>query len=310
MPELPEVESVRRALGPLIVGQRVEAVRVHRRDFIDTNPADKEARSAAATPRALLVGGVISELRRRGKQLAVITADRRAIVIHLGMTGQLIALAPGETLPKHDHVHVEWELSDDVGAGAQECAGAGARGSDRAPLSEAARHTLRLLFRDPRRFGSVRPYITAEALEEHWSNELGPDALTITAAELHAALRESRMAIKAKLLDQSALAGVGNIYADESLFAAGIRPRRAARSLTRAEFERLARELRATLARAIAAGGSTLRDFISPTGSVGSYQSSHLVYGRTGQPCPRCHKPLRGTTIAQRTTVWCPNCQK
>lgn len=297
MPELPEVESVRRALGPLIVGRRVDAVHVHRRDYIDSGP------SSSALPRALLVGGEITELRRRGKQLAIITADQRAIVIHLGMTGQLIALAPGEALPKHDHVHVEWELSP--GAGVRR----GGR-SERAPHGEAARPTLRLLFRDPRRFGSVRPYTTTKALEEHWAAELGPDALTITEGQLHTALRDSRQAIKAKLLDQSALAGVGNIYADESLFASGIRPRRASRSLTRAETERLARQLRATLARAVAAGGSTLRDFISPTGSIGSYQSSHLVYGRAGQPCTRCHKPLRSTTIAQRTSVWCPNCQK
>lgn len=274
MPELPEVESIRRALAPRLTGRGVSFVRLRRCDIVRGD----------ATPAALLAGARIAGLRRRGKQLAMLADDGRAIIIQLGMSGQLL-LTPGddraETSSRFDHVHVEWTIGGDI-----------------------------LRFRDPRRFGGITTFSCSHALEHVWTNELGPDALSITAAQLRDCCRSSRRAIKARLLDQHALAGVGNIYADEALFEAGVRPRRAARSLTLAETDALARAIRAVLRRAIDAGGSTLRDYITPDGTPGSYQLSHLVYDRAGKPCLRCGTPLVGARITQRSTTWCPKCQR
>jgi formamidopyrimidine-DNA glycosylase len=139
---------------------------------------------------------------------------------------------------------------------------------------------------------------------------LGPDALGVTGEHLFERTRGSTRSIKAALLDQSLLAGVGNIYADESLFAAGISPRRASGRVSRERCERLAGAIRMILARAIQAGGSTLRDYVDADGKQGASQLSHLAYGRGGEACVACAGVLRSALVAQRTTVWCPNCQK
>ncbi len=168
----------------------------------------------------------------------------------------------------------------------------------------------RLVFRDPRRFGRLWAFPSLHALRDaRWSG-LGPDGLSLTAAQLRVALAGSRRPVKGALLDQTRVAGVGNIYADEALFAAGVGPSRAAGSLTKPEHTRLAREIRRILNRAIKAKGSSLRDHTTPEGAPGAFQLAHKVYGRGGHPCKVCGGPLLCEQIAQRTTVSCPACQR
>ncbi len=313
MPELPEVETIRRALEPLLVGRRVVRAELRRRDVLvmpgdpfggfarqrphrppspspSARAAKAKPRPAPTSPRDLLEGSTIGALRRRGKQLAILADDTNGpvLVVQLGMSGQLLVPKNlpddkprrGQPTPFPTHVHAVWRLDD---------------GS-------------RLLFRDPRRFGGLRALPNQVALDELWQ-PLGPDALSVTADGLHEALSGTRRLVKAALLDQSLVAGVGNIYADEALFAAGISPRRRADTLTPAETARLAAALREVLDHAVAHGGSTLRDYVTPGGDAGSYQARHLVYGHAGEPCPRCGGTLTSATLAGRTTVWCPTCQ-
>lgn len=277
MPELPEVEHLRRGLiGPL-VGRQVTDATLHRRDVL-RNPGG--ARHGAARKQDLLSGETITTLTRHGKQL-LIEGDRRVLLVHLGMTGSLIHRAQGAQLDRRDHVHATWRLDD---------------GS-------------RLVFRDPRRFGGLWAFTSLAAVTEGPWAALGPDALTIRTSVLHAKLQRSTRAVKAALLDQGVLAGVGNIYADEALFAAGLHPLRPARSLERQETRSLAEQIRRVLRSAIAHGGSTIRDYQDSDGRIGRYQQTHAVYGRAGQPCPRCCAPLQSTRVAQRQTVFCPHCQ-
>jgi formamidopyrimidine-DNA glycosylase len=164
------------------------------------------------------------------------------------------------------------------------------------------------LFRDPRRFGGLWSFPSQDALQTRWST-LGPDALSITTKQLAEAIANSRRHIKAALLDQAVLAGVGNIYADESLFLASIRPKRLAKALKASEIAALAAAIRQTLANSIATGGSTLRDYRDANGQAGSSQLTHAVYGRAGDLCIRCGSGLKSAQVSQRTTVWCPHCQ-
>ncbi|MGH7133502.1 MAG: bifunctional DNA-formamidopyrimidine glycosylase/DNA-(apurinic or apyrimidinic site) lyase [Phycisphaerales bacterium] len=268
MPELPEVESVRRSLQPHLLGVTVRSVMLRRRDIV-TGPS---------SPAALLAGETITHLDRRGKQLALIAASGRALIVQLGMSGQFFfrAAAPA---PELTHVHALWTLP---------------RGQ--------------LVFRDPRRFGGLTTLASAAALTDHWT-ALGPDALTVQATHLVKRLATARRAIKAALLDQAVLAGVGNIYADEALFFAAIAPTRRADRLSAVDLDRLAGAIRQVLAASIASGGSTLRDFLDGDGRPGAYRDRHAVYGRAGQPCRTCATKLRSGLLAQRTTVWCPTCQ-
>jgi formamidopyrimidine-DNA glycosylase len=240
----------------------------------------RKAKDAAAfAPADLLEGAIIADTRRRGKQLAIIGDSGRVLVVQLGMTGHL-EFAPdadGNDLP---HTHAEWLLDENS----------------------------RLVFRDARRFGSLRIFRSIADLEAHWRS-LGPDALTIKPTQLAVALVNSRRPVKAALLDQSLLAGVGNIYADEALFRAGIHPAAGTSGLTRAQTDRLTSAIRAVLRSAIRAGGSTLRDYADSNGRPGSYKAAHRVYGRGGLPCTICGGTLSSTVLAQRTTVWCPTCQ-
>lgn len=289
MPELPEVETLRRSLAP-IVGRRVERVRVLRRDVVIAPGDPARARAGAAARRItgamLLAGALVESLDRRGKQLAVMGDDGRAIIIQLGMTGAVVRTpwgisrrgARGE---REAHTHIEWLLDD---------------GST-------------LAFIDPRRFGGVRAGLSTEDVHALWDGTLGPDALTIRGAALRAALARSERPIKSALLDQGVLAGVGNIYADEALFDARVHPAEASGALAADRVARLAASIRATLHRAIACGGSTLRDYRDADGAPGGFAARHAVYGRGGLPCRRCGVVLVSAVLAQRTTTWCPACQ-
>lgn len=273
MPELPEIEHLRRSLEPTLPGRRVTGVAVRRRDVVHV-PGH-----ACSLRAALLGGGKIRHLARHGKQLAIVVHDGRALCVHLGMSGQLIH---SPRPPTAAHVHLRWRLDD---------------GSY-------------LSFRDPRRFGGVWAFeAEAELREQRWRG-LGPDALSLTGATLNAAIRGRQRAIKAALLDQAIVAGVGNIYADEALFTAGIRPDRSCTSLSQHEVNVLARAIRRVLAAAIDGGGSSIRDYVNGAGEPGWFQVHHAVYGRGGQECVRCGRQLASLTLAQRTTVMCPACQR
>lgn len=306
VPELPEVETIRRSLAPVLIGRRILAAELLRRDILIA-PGDPPGgfsrqrgraaplRPARFAPIDLLEGCTVTDIFRRGKQLAIIGAigsrpntATRALVVQLGMTGALETVPPNSSAPRAaaaPHTHALWRLEP-------------VRGKPAA-----------IAFIDPRRFGGLRALPTLADLDTLWET-LGPDALDIDSTPLWDALRTSRRAIKAALLDQAVLAGVGNIYADEALFRAGISPRTLAARVGPARCTLLAAAVREVLAEAVAARGSTLRDYRDAQGQAGAFQARHAVYGRAGQPCSRCGRTLRSASIGQRTTVWCPRCQR
>ncbi len=275
MPELPEVETVRLGIEPL-AGVPIERARVARRDVV-RDRAGK--RHGAIEPAMLLAHDAIARTRRHGKQLALVGTSGVCVLVHLGMSGQLLVLDRGGRVAG-GHAHVSWTLRDG----------------------------RRLVFRDPRRFGGVWLLPDEDALDARWAT-LGPDAMRVTGAMLEASLARSRRAVKAGLLDQRALAGVGNIYADEALFDAGIDPHRACETLGGEEWDRLAVGIVGVLGDGLRRGGATLRDYRRPDGSAGQGARGHRVYGRAGLACLRCGQELARSEVAQRSTVRCARCQ-
>ena len=277
MPELPEVQNVRLGLLNTVVGQTVIRVSLRRPDVV----------CGKKRPTDLLCGRGITQVDRLGKQLALVAERDGAgceacVCIHLGMSGSLRYYPPQESLRPDRHIHMVWYLANGG----------------------------RLAFRDPRRFGGLWTFASTQKLiEQRWSH-LGPDALTITPARLHAKLLKTRRAIKAALLDQEVLAGLGNIYVDELLFACRVSPLRPACEVDRTQVRRMVGRMRRLLDNAIRSGGSTLRDYVNAQGRPGGFQNSHKVYGRSGQPCTRCNRLLSSETISGRTTVYCGQCQK
>lgn len=280
MPELPEIETIRRTIGPLLVGRtlHVAAIGPHDMRARGEGRGSGGSRSTWITPRELLDGARVDRLERRGKRLAILASDGRALVIQLGMSGQFMTGKEAEAT----HRHVTW--------------GIGGRAAN-------------IVFRDPRRFGGVTPYRSHAALLEAWDLELGADGLTVTAEQLTQRLSGKR-AVKAALLDQTVVAGVGNIYADESLHLAGIDPRMRCSRLRPQRVAELAEAIRTILMRAVTHGGSTLRDYRAGNGARGNAQQLHAVYGRDGEPCMACGAALRGARLAGRATVWCAGCQR
>lgn len=276
MPELPEVESLRRSLEPTLIGARVVRARLHRRDICTALPAQQRAISSAQ----LLQGCTISRLCRRGKQLAIVTDSGPTLLVHLGMSGSLLLLPTPASIRLHTHVHAVWTTQ-----------------------------TQTLIFRDPRRFGGLTTLAHHNLLDSLAWSTLGPDALTISESTLAQRAAHSTRAIKSVLLDQHVLAGVGNIYADESLFRARLNPHTPACRLSHDEWHRLAVALSDILASAIAAKGSSLRDYVDALGTKGAATQAHQVYGRANLPCTTCTTPLATAQLGQRTTVWCPRCQ-
>lgn len=266
------METVRRGLERCWLGRMVVRAVLHRTDVCFTRGQPR--------PADLLQGDRIAALERRGKQLAVVGRSGRVLVVHLGMTGQVLGLGRDQRPQKENHIHAEWLLEDGC----------------------------RVIFRDPRRFGGLWPLASRTDLEMRWA-ELGPDALTVTGDALRSRAGQSQRAIKAVLLDQRVVAGVGNIYADEALFRAGLSPRRLASRLTPQVWDQLAAAIRETLTVAVGARGSTLRDYVGASGEAGGAQLLHQVYGRAGLPCVRCGRKLTGIRLAQRATVYCRGCQ-
>jgi formamidopyrimidine-DNA glycosylase len=273
MPELPEVESVRRQLEPALVGRRFERVTIDDPRLVRPyEPAEVAAE---------LEGEHVAAIDRRGKYLVVRFESGRVLLIHLRMTGSLLSTASG-SLPDDPHRRAVVKLDD---------------GSD-------------VAYRDVRRFGTwlllepgeAEPYLAARVGDEPL------DAL-FTAARLGERLAGRRTSVKAALLDQRTLAGMGNIYVDEALWRARLNPLRPASGLDRNELRRLHRGIRAALEHGLARQGSTLRDYRLPDGSVGSMQHEFRVYGRRDEPCDRCGTLIARTQVAGRTTWFCPTCQ-
>lgn len=285
MPELPEVERVRRSIAAHIVGARVERAELLREDVCESFEA---AKKVSTRPRELFEGAVVADVLRHGKQIAILAEDGRVMCVHLGMTGHLAFVAVSNTEELKPHTHLRWELAN----------------AQKSPTTLG-----RMVFTDPRRFGGVWTFPNFSELKAARWDQLGPDALNIEGQHLIGAFKGSRRAVKAALLDQAVLAGVGNIYADESLFRSKIDPRAIAARLKPEPIQRLAAMIREVLCEAIEAGGSTLRDFRDADDSAGSYQRNHQVYGRSGLPCLVCQTSLHGLVLAQRATVLCRACQ-
>lgn len=273
MPELPEVETTRRGLEPHVVGRVVEDLIVRERRFRLPVPTGLKRR---------LKGKRILAIRRRAKYLLVdFEGCSGHLLIHLGMSGSLCVVDPATPPRKHDHIDLILE------------------------------HGKAIRFHDPRRFG-IWTWIPAPEEEHRLLAHLGPEPLLdeFCGDYLFQQSRKRRCAVKTFLMDGRIVVGVGNIYAAESLFAANIRPGRAAGRVTRAEYESLAVHVVRILRAAIAQGGTTLQDFVSGEGEAGYFAQELWVYGREGQECKHCGSTLKGKVLGQRASCYCPECQK
>lgn len=271
MPELPEVETTRRGIEPCLVNRRVARVVV------------RDARLRWRVPRTLvneLPGQRIREVGRRAKYL-LLRAETGTVIVHLGMSGRLRVTRAVEPPGKFDHVDIVLTNGD----------------------------CLRL--HDPRRFGSVL-WTTAAPAAHKLLADLGPEPFDagFSGRYLHGITRSRKRAIRDVLLDSTVVAGVGNIYANEALFRAGIRPMRAAGRLSKDDAARVVWAVRITLKKALRAGGTTLRDYRASDGSPGYFQLSLLVYGRAGEPCRTCRTPVRLHRLGSRSAFYCPSCQR
>lgn len=270
MPELPEVETTRRGLAPLVVGKSITAV--------DVREPRLRWRVAASLP-AQLEGQRIDSLTRRGKYLLFGTAGG-TLLVHLGMSGTLRFLPRPTPHGLHDHIDVLF----DSGA--------------------------ILRFNDPRRFGSM--HFTTTPFEHPLLKDLGPEPLDaqFTAQYLWDSARGRQVAIKQHLMNGKVVVGVGNIYANEALFRAGIHPLRAAGRIARPRFEPLVASIREVLNDALEVGGTTLRDFVGGDGKPGYFRGSLQVYDRFEAPCERCSAPIQRRVVGQRATYYCSRCQR
>ena len=271
MPELPEVETTRRGLVPHLVGRRVRGAVVRNPNLRWPVPGDLPRR---------LAGEEVLAIRRRGKYL-LIDFRRGHLLVHLGMSGRLSLVADDAPANRHDHIDVQLE----------------------------GHQSLRLT--DPRRFGAM--LWIPEPAERHQllaSLGLEPFAPEFTGAALRERAKGRRVAVKQFLMNGRIVVGVGNIYASEALWRAKIHPLRSVARISPEAWIRLAAAVRQTLKRAISAGGSTLRDFAGIDGRAGRYQQRHDVYGREGKPCRRCGAKIRAIRQGQRSTFFCPKCQR
>lgn len=277
MPELPEVEVTRRGVAPYLEGYQVADIVLRREGLRWPFPADL-AQS--------LSGSIIRSTGRRGKYL-LIHFDHGTLILHLGMSGHLRVLLPGTAAGKHDHFDMTVRQGE-------------------------TSHLLRLT--DPRRFGAVLWHGREDGpLREHFLlRGLGVEPLSdeFSARLLYEQTRQRNAAIKQVLLAGDIVVGVGNIYASESLFKAGINPKTPARRIALPRYEKLAQAIRETLAAAIEKGGSSLRDFVGVDGQSGYFQQTYFVYDRHGEACRICKSPVRQIRQGQRSTFYCVNCQK
>lgn len=271
MPELPEVETTRRGIAPHIEGQKVSEV-------IIRNP-----RLRWPVPENLnrvLKGQTLSSVERRAKYLLLETSTGTTL-IHLGMSGSLRVLKENTPPAKHDHADIVFA------------------------------NGVRLRYTDPRRFGAI--LWTDEPIWEHsLLQKLGPEPLSeaFTPQHLYLQSRGKSQPVKTFIMDNHVVVGVGNIYANEALFKAGIRPDRPCGKISKARYERLTESIKETLAKAIEQGGTTLKDFVGGDGKPGYFKQELAVYGRKGEPCIQCKTPIVETRMGNRTTCYCKKCQR
>lgn len=273
MPELPEVEVLRRSLEPELVGRAIESVAVHNRALREPVNARVLGRRAK---------GPVEALRRRAKYLLIDLANGSTLVVHLGMSGRL-TLVPGDSA-RHPHEHVAFGLDDG----------------------------RRLRFRDARRFGLVFALARSRIAGDRHFRHLGIEPLggELSGERLRSLAGRGRAPVKSFLMDSRRVVGVGNIYACEALFRAGIHPRRSVARIGRERWDGLAESVHAVLERAIAEGGTTLNDFADGSGNAGYFQVSLEVYGREGERCRRCGGSVRRIVQSGRSTFYCPGCQR
>ena len=273
MPELPEVETVARTLSPLICGRCIDACHI-------LNPATLEGPDSLSA----LYGRKITSVGRRGKLLLVYvepaSSEVSGFAVHLRMTGRLFVYPAGSVV--QPHTRAVFDLSD---------------GS-------------RMFFDDARKFGRLRVLSPASLASWPFWLKLGPEPLEIPLADFISRIRGTRRTIKTVLLDQTVIAGIGNIYADESLFRAGIHPASSAERLSSEQLSRLHKAVQQILLEAVEACGSSIRDYRTARGDVGSFQNAFKVYGRGGKKCMQCGMTLERGHVGGRGTTWCPHCQR
>lgn len=272
MPELPEVETTRLGISPHLVGKTISEIIIRRYDL----------RWPVSQDLPDLENATFLGIRRRSKYLLLETDRASTILIHLGMSGSLRIVNASESWKKHDHLGIT------VSQGMQ------------------------LRYHDPRRFGLVMRVPTPEIQNHPLLSQLGPEPLeeSFTASHLHSSLQRKAIALKVAVMDAKIVVGVGNIYASESLFRAGIHPKLAANKLSRPRAQRLVSAIKEVLAESIAQGGTTLRDFLKSDGEPGYFKQRLFVYDRKGLPCRICGTAISHETLAQRATYWCRTCQK
>lgn len=270
MPELPEVETTRRGIAPYVLGKTIRQVIIHSRKLRWPVPPDLNRQVA---------GQKVVALERRGKYL-LLRLEQGSIILHLGMSGSLRVVRC--RTPRDPHDHVEFVLPGG--------------------------HCLRL--RDPRRFGAVL-FTRRDPLQHRLLRDLGPEPLAdeFDGAYLYRKSRGRKLAVKQFIMDSKVVTGVGNIYANEALFLAGIHPKRPAGRISAARYALLADAIKQVLRAAIRAGGTSLRDFTDAKGRPGYFARKLNVYGKAGEPCPRCGTPIRHIMLGQRSTYYCPHCQ-
>lgn len=289
MPELPEVETIRRGLTRLIVGYAIKGVEIRYKNIFGGEPSN-------------IISARIVAVRRFGKGLLIDLDNHRSLAIHVKMTGQLIfknaqsleEFHPRLPLPMqlpNQHTHVIFTLSRKKGKGSREQAV--------------------LYYNDIRKFGWMKVVETEKAADLPFFKNLGPEPLNhLTIQQFSHILTTSHAPIKSLLMDQQKIAGIGNIYANDALFAAAIEPRRKGDSLTKKERENLFNAIEFVLQKGIDAGGASDVNYLNVEGGKGSYQNHFLVYKKKGKPCPKCGTPIEKIKLAGRGTFYCPMCQK
>lgn len=274
MPELPEVETTRRGIAPHILKQQISEVVVRQPSLRWPVPDNINT---------LLSGQTVSRIERRAKYLLIHfnNNDDQALLVHLGMSGSLRIVQQNDVLLKHDHVDIVFNSG------------------------------LVLRYSDPRRFGCIL-WLDSTPLAHKLLQHLGPEPLSeaFSADYLWQRSRGKNIAVKQFVMDQKVVTGIGNIYATEALFTAGVHPNRAAGKVSKARYALFVEEAKRILERSIRQGGTTLRDFVGGDGKPGYFAQQLLVYGRKGEPCPTCDTPLKEIRLSNRSSVFCPQCQK